>query len=614
MSRKILIAAIAAAALWATSASAQNFGLQPTFGQVNLTTGFSPDPQSFNILAGGGIDAANIGGNCGGMIADAPDFRLNFTAGSSLPLIFSVLSSSDTTLAINDPSGQWFCDDDSGGNLNPLVRFNNPQTGQYDIWVGTFGGGTASSTLNISELTGGGAPAPTPTPAPVAGPNFGLQPTFGQVDLTTGFSPDPQSFNIVAGGGIDAGAALGGSCNGMIAEAPDFRLNFTAGSSLPLIFSVLSSSDTTLAINDPSGQWFCDDDSGGNLNPLVRFNNPQTGQYDIWVGTFGGGTASSTLNISELTGGGAPAPTPTPAPVAGPNFGLQPTFGQVDLTTGFSPDPQSFNIVAGGGIDAGAALGGSCNGMIAEAPDFRLNFTAGSSLPLIFSVLSSSDTTLTINDPSGQWFCDDDSGGNLNPLVRFNNPQTGQYDIWVGTFGGGTANATLNISEISGGGTPTPAPQPAPAPAPVGKPNAGPAPAPVPTGPNFGLIPTFGQVTLTTGFNPDPRQFIILAGGTIDANPALGGSCVGMIAEAPDFRLDFTAGSSLPLIFSVLSSSDTTLVINGPNGQWFCDDDAGGNLNPLVRFDSPQTGQYDVWIGTFGGGTADATLSVSEIH
>ena len=31
-----------------------------------------------------------------------------------------------------------------------------------------------------------------------------------------------------------------------------------------------------------------------------------------------------------------------------------------------------------------------------------------------------------------------------------------------------------------------------------------------------------------------------------------------------------------------------------------------------VRFDKPRTGTYDVWIGTFGGGTANATLLITE--
>ena len=104
-----------------------------------------------------------------------------------------------------------------------------------------------------------------------------------------------------SGGSTDAPSAIGGSCRGIIANAPDVRLNFTAGS-LPLIISANSGSDTTLIVNGPDGRWYCDDDGGENgLNPAVRFNNPQSGRYEIWVGTYGNSSLQpAQLHISEL--------------------------------------------------------------------------------------------------------------------------------------------------------------------------------------------------------------------------------------------------------------------------------------------------------------------------
>jgi large exoprotein involved in heme utilization and adhesion len=121
---------------------------------VNLTSGFQPDPHTHAITAGGTINASTVGSQCTGTIARAPDYRVNWTAGSgSLPLMFSVDSSSDTTLVINDAQGNWICDDDGGNQgLNPLVTIQHPPSGQYDVWVGTFGGGTAASQLYVSEL------------------------------------------------------------------------------------------------------------------------------------------------------------------------------------------------------------------------------------------------------------------------------------------------------------------------------------------------------------------------------------------------------------------------------------------------------------------------------
>ena len=93
-------------------------------------------------------------------------------------------------------------------------------------------------------------------------------------------------------------------CRGFISNAPDVRLNFVAGSSLPLIISVNSRADTTLVINGPDGRWHCDDDSGRlGMNPSLRFDNVQSGRYEIWVGTYGQRSviAPAQLHISELT-------------------------------------------------------------------------------------------------------------------------------------------------------------------------------------------------------------------------------------------------------------------------------------------------------------------------
>ncbi|MCC5980855.1 MAG: peptidase S1 [Oceanicaulis sp.] len=145
--------AILGVAILAAGASAQNYSLNPLYGTVNLSGGFAPDPYVINVQSGGTINAAQtLGGACVGYIADAPDVRLNFSAGS-LPLIISVNSSADTTLVINAPDGRWYCDDDGGNGLNPSIRWGSPMSGQYDIWIGTWGSASnASAQLHISEL------------------------------------------------------------------------------------------------------------------------------------------------------------------------------------------------------------------------------------------------------------------------------------------------------------------------------------------------------------------------------------------------------------------------------------------------------------------------------
>ena len=150
-----LVPAVAALALAASApAAAQDVNAPATYGTINLTTGFMPDPQVVRLQSGGPINAESVANGCNGFIAGAPDVRLVYTAGSSLPLIISVRSAADTTLVVNAPDGRWYCDDDGGNQgLNPAITFNQPASGRYEIWVGTYGSAKLEDAeLNISEL------------------------------------------------------------------------------------------------------------------------------------------------------------------------------------------------------------------------------------------------------------------------------------------------------------------------------------------------------------------------------------------------------------------------------------------------------------------------------
>lgn len=147
----IAVALLAAAGTAFAPAIAQNMSAPANFGSFTLNAGFTPDPFVVNVVAGGNIDAAGIGGACRGAISSAPDVEITYNAGS-FPLAIRTRSGSDTTLVVNGADGRWYCDDDSGGNLNAQVFWSRPVSGTYDIWVGTFGGGTANAQLLVTEL------------------------------------------------------------------------------------------------------------------------------------------------------------------------------------------------------------------------------------------------------------------------------------------------------------------------------------------------------------------------------------------------------------------------------------------------------------------------------
>lgn len=153
--RSTALAAMALA-LAVSPALAQDYSLEPAFGTLNLQTGYLPDPAVIPLIAGGDIDASALGETCRGYIANAPDFRVNYTAGADFPLIISAVSDTDVTLVVNGADGSWYCNDDHDG-LNPAISIQGPASGQYDIWVGVYGEpGEAPAGLYISEITTGG--------------------------------------------------------------------------------------------------------------------------------------------------------------------------------------------------------------------------------------------------------------------------------------------------------------------------------------------------------------------------------------------------------------------------------------------------------------------------
>ena len=120
---------------------------------------------------------------------------------------------------------------------------------------------------------------------------------------------------------------------------------------------------------------------------------------------------------------------------------------------------------------------------------------------------------------------------------------------------------------------------------------------------------TYSTFELTAGFMPDPHSISLAAGGGTAVTEA---GCTGYVADAPDVEMTFTAGE-LPLNIYVVSDADTTLVINGPDGSWYCNDDTNG-FNPAVTFNPAVSGVYDIWVGTYDSGSLpSATLHISEL-
>lgn len=149
MKKFLALGALVAVALVSNIANAQDASQAGTFGSVTLSAGFTPDPTTVALTAGGGTQVTVPG--CTGWVADAPDYEVSYTAGS-WPLYVYFIGDGDTTLLINGPDGSWSCADDVSG-FNPAVTFDAPMSGTYDIWVGTYTAAAGTTgTLYVSEL------------------------------------------------------------------------------------------------------------------------------------------------------------------------------------------------------------------------------------------------------------------------------------------------------------------------------------------------------------------------------------------------------------------------------------------------------------------------------
>lgn len=170
------------------------------------------------------------------------------------------------------------------------------------------------------------------------------------------------------------------------------------------------------------------------------------------------------------------------------------------------------------------------------------------------------------------------------------------------------AAAALAVAGCDGEDVVPPPPPPPAAPGSGGPAAAGDGPAaPIPNLPpnvpqpqptaSPGLGSNYGTVTLAAGFNPDPHVVEGTTGPEINA-ATKARACEGWIARTPDHV--FVAATDFPLMRLVVNGgeTDTTLVVERPDGTFLCDDDGGGARQPVVA-GTFAAGSYKVWVGTF---------------
>ena len=133
-----------------------------------------------------------------------------------------------------------------------------------------------------------------------------------------------------------------------------------------------------------------------------------------------------------------------------------------------------------------------------------------------------------------------------------------------------------------------------------------------------------GSVVIGPGFLPTPIIMAGTAGGPTDAS-TMGGmttsgyGCIGMMPTAPQHVLEVTAPiSHLRIVVDTFmpapgpsgGSNDTTLYVRLPGGTVLCDDDGGGELQPMVE-GPVMPGRVEVFVGGYSSSGVGARYKIA---
>lgn len=120
-------------------------------------------------------------------------------------------------------------------------------------------------------------------------------------------------------------------------------------------------------------------------------------------------------------------------------WGTRYSYSSDDLWT-----ERRLSVVAGGSYNLSNCRSVPGRGYVISSPDISIAYRRTRDYTIRFIVEGDCDTVLLVNDANGDWHFDDDSIG-TNPVVRLPNAADGKIDVWVGTYGTRTCNATLRI-------------------------------------------------------------------------------------------------------------------------------------------------------------------------
>lgn len=258
---------------------------------------------------------------------------------------------------------------------------------------------------------------------------------------------------------------------------------------------------------------------------------------------------------------------------------------------------QAFSTQASGGGSLSTCNLPGARGYANDTATMALNLSMMDGYELTLDVQSECDSTLLVNAADGSWVFDDDGGEGLMPRVAIADAWrlNGQVQVWIGTYGGATCPATLTLRTAVAPGMPD---------------EAGDVPMPVAGCPNPALS---GQTLAYDGVQLWSRQSL---GTMASGNTALSACNIsgtrGYANAAPNYTFYLSQMQGYRLDLAVDATCDSTMLVRAADGSWHFDDDSNGNLDPALSLDDfrQTNGRVDVWVGTYGGGSCAATLTL----
>ena len=230
-------------------------------------SGFGSDTGSYTLSSAAGsnycpgVETIALGEELSGEMDDEGVAWYGFSGNAGQNLTFWVESTNlDPMLSLYDSQGIMLGNDDNNRDgVDPLLSTTLPEDGNYCLEVNTFGFETGPFTLSMVE--------------------------------GTVFCPGADTLD------------LDQTVSGSVADGRRtcYTVDLAAGTAYNFAVNSPTSSDTVLELYDSSGSMLVtDDDSGGNLNPLLVFSPDQAGMYYIVIrGYSSGSTGEYELALYE---------------------------------------------------------------------------------------------------------------------------------------------------------------------------------------------------------------------------------------------------------------------------------------------------------------------------